>query len=163
VDQSGWNILGDEPWAAHARNFALIGPMSREIAEWEFEGNVKTAVEEPGQTEREIDFGDWQAMAAFGFPQSDGRHAPGTKDVHGSVLVARLGKNEFLVTGIDASVTFHLPGKLPWIRSEILTAELGSYENGEWKAERLLNGDETDRGLTFHEKPEVVRVRMNAF
>jgi hypothetical protein len=79
------------------------------------------------------------------------------------VLVARLGKNEFLVTGIDASVAFHLPGKLPWIRSEILTAELGAYENGEWKAERLLNGDETDRGLTFHEKPEVVRVRMNAF
>jgi Domain of unknown function (DUF5597)/Glycosyl hydrolases family 35 len=163
VDQSGWNILGDEPWAAHARNFALIGPMSREIAQWEFEGNVKTAVEEPGRAEQEIDFGDWQATSAFGFPQSDGRHAPGTKDAHGSVLIARLGKNEFLVTGIDASVTFHLPGKLPWIHSEILTAELGAYENGEWKAQRLLNGDETDRGLTFHEKPEVVRVRMNTF
>jgi Domain of unknown function (DUF5597)/Glycosyl hydrolases family 35 len=163
VDQTGWNIQGDEPWAAHARNFALIGPMSREIAQWEFEGNLKTAVEEPGRAEQEIDFGDWQAAAAFGFPQSDGRHAPGTRDAHGAVLIARLSKNEFLVTGIDASVTFHLPGKLPWIHSEILTAELGAYENGEWKAQRLLNGDETDRGLTFHEKAEVVRVRMNTF
>ncbi|HEY3707048.1 MAG TPA: DUF5597 domain-containing protein [Terracidiphilus sp.] len=163
VDQSGWNILGDEPFSAHARNFALIGPMSREIAQWEFEGNVKTAVEEPGNTEQEVDFGDWQATAAFGFPQPDGRHAPGTKDAHGSILIARLSKNEFLVTGVDASVTFHLPGKLPWIHSEILTAELGTYENGEWKPQRQLNGDETDRGVTFHEKPEVVRVSMNAF
>jgi hypothetical protein len=24
VDRSGWNILADEPWKAHARNFALI-------------------------------------------------------------------------------------------------------------------------------------------
>jgi hypothetical protein len=163
VDESGWNILGDEAWSAHARNFALIGPMSREIAQWEFDGKVKTAVEEPGRTEQEVDFGDWQATAAFGFPQNDGRHAPGTKDAHGAVLIARLAKNEFLVTGIDASVTFHLPGKLPWIHSEILTAELGAYENGVWKAQRLLNGDETDRGLTFHEKPEAVRVTMNTF
>ena len=163
VDQTGWNILGDEPWAAHARNFALVGPMSREVAQWEFEGNLKTAVEEPGEAEKEIDFGDWQATAAFGFPQSDGRHAPGTKDAHGSVLIARLGKSEFLVTGVDASVIFHLPGKLPWMHSEFLTVEQGTYENGVWKPQRLLNGDETDRGLTFHEKPEYVRVKMNTF
>ena len=24
VDRSGWNILAEEPWKAHARNFALI-------------------------------------------------------------------------------------------------------------------------------------------
>ena len=51
VDQTGWNILGDQPWKAHANNFALIGPMSREIAQLEFDGKLKTAVEEPGQTD----------------------------------------------------------------------------------------------------------------
>jgi Domain of unknown function (DUF5597)/Beta-galactosidase len=163
VDQSGWNILGDEPWKAHARNFALIGPMSREIAQLEFEGKLKTAVEEPGQTSQELDFGSWQATVAFGFPQFDGRRPPGTKDAHGAALVAQLGPNEFLVTGVDASVSFHLPGKLPWIRSDIVTAEQGAYENGVWKAQRLWNGDETDRGLCFHEKPEVVHVQMERF
>ncbi|HEX8712957.1 MAG TPA: DUF5597 domain-containing protein [Terracidiphilus sp.] len=163
VDQTGWNILGDQPWKQHAYNFELIGPMSREIAQLEFEGKVKTAVEEPGQATQEIDFGDWQATVAFGFPQHDGRPAPGTKDAHGTALIAQLGPNEFLVTGIDASVSFHLPGKLPWIRSQIVTAQQGTYEAGTWKPIRLWNGDETDRGLCFHQQPEIVRVTMGRF
>jgi Domain of unknown function (DUF5597) len=163
VDQSGWNILGDEPWTAHARNFALIGPIDREIAQLEFDGKVKTAVEEPGQATQELDFGDWKATVAFGFPQPDGRRAPGTKDAHGAAVVAQLGPDEFLVTGVDASVIFHLPGKLPWMRSQIITAEQGVYENGVWKPLRMLNGDETDRGLDFYQKPEYVRVRMGRF
>jgi hypothetical protein len=163
VDQTGWNILGDMPWTAQARNFAIIEPMDREIAQLEFDGKLKTAVEEPGQATQELDFGDWQATVSFGFPQVDGRPAPGTKDAHGAALVARLGPNEFLVTGVDASVIFHLPGKLPWMRSLIVTAEQGTYDNGVWKPIRLLNGDETDRGLNFHDKPEVVRVTMGRF
>jgi hypothetical protein len=163
VDRNGWNILGDQPWNSHSANYALIGPMDREIAQLEFEGKVKTAVEEPGQVTQEIDFGDWQATVSFGFPQQDGRPAPGTKDAHGAALVARLGANEFLVTGVDASVIFHLPGKQPWIRSQIVTAEQGSYDGGEWKSQRLWNGDETDRGLCFHQKPDVVRVTMGQF
>lgn len=163
VDQTGWNILGNQAWTRHAYNFELIGPMSREIAQLEFEGKVKTAVEEPGEATQEIDFGDWQATVAFGFPQPDGRPAPGTKDAHGTALVAQLGPNEFLVTGIDASISFHLPGKLPWIRSQIVTAQQGTYEAGTWKPIRLWNGDETDRGLCFHEAPEIVRVTMGRF
>jgi hypothetical protein len=163
VDQSGWNILGDEPWKAHAGNFALIGPMSREIAALEFAGKLKTSVEEPGQATQELDFGKWQATVAFGYPQPDGRRAPGTKDAHGAAVVAQLGPDEFLVTGVDASVTFHLAGKLPWAHSEIVAAEQGAYENGAWKPIKLWNGDETDRGLCFYQEPEVVRVQMGQF
>ena len=163
VDQSGWNILGDQPFKTHANNYALIGPMSREIAQLEFDGKLKTAVEEPGQTVEELDFGGWQATIGFGFPQSDGLRPPGTKNAHGAALVAQLGPDEFLVTGVDASVNFHLPGKLPWIRSEIISAEQGTYENGVWKPLRLWNGDESDRGLCFYQKPEVLRVRMQRF
>jgi hypothetical protein len=163
VDQTGWNINGDTPWKSHSANFALISPMSREIAQLEFDGKLKTSVEEPGEATQELDFGEWQATVTFGFPQQDGRPAPGTKDAHGAALVAQLGPNEFLVTGVDASVVFHLPGKLPWIRSQIVTAQQGTYEGGVWKPVRLWNGDETDRGLCFHQKPEVVRVTMGRF
>jgi Domain of unknown function (DUF5597)/Glycosyl hydrolases family 35 len=163
VDQTGWNILGDEPWKSHARNFELIGPMSSEVARLEFEGKLKTAVEEPGGTTQEIDFGEWQATVGFGFPQPDGRRAPGTKDAHGAALVAQLGPDEFLVTGIDASVTFHLRGKQPWSHSQVLTAEQGVYDAGAWKTLRLLNGDESDRGICFYQKPVVVRLKMNRF
>jgi hypothetical protein len=137
--------------------------MNREIAQLQFDGKLKTAVEEPGQATQELDFGAWQATVAFGFPQSDGIRAPGTKDAHGSALVAQLGPDEFLVTGVDASVTFHLPGKLPWIRSQIVSAQQGVYQNDVWKPLRLWNGDETDRGVCFYQKPEVVRVTMGRF
>jgi len=163
VDETGWNILCDQPWKAHSNNFALFGPMDREIAQLEFEGKVKTAVEEPGLSAGEIDFGEWQVSVAYGFPQPDGRRAPGTKDAHGSAMVAQIGPDEFLVTGLDASISFHLPGKLPWIRSQIVSAEQGTYDNGVWKPLRRWNGDETDRGLCFYQKPEVVRVKLGQF
>jgi hypothetical protein len=163
IDRTGWNILGDQPFKTHANNFALVGPMSREVAQLEFDGQLQTAVEELGQPTREVDFGDWQATVAFGFPQSDGRTPPGTKDAHAVALIARLGPNEFLVTGVDASVSFHLPGKLPWIRSEIVSAEQGTYGNGVWNPLRLWNGDESNRGLCFYQKLEILHVRLEKF
>jgi len=163
VDQTGWNITGDQPWRAHARNFELFQPMASVVAKLEFEGKVKTAVEVQGQSEQELDFGDWKATVAFGFPQSDGRRAPGTRDAHAAVMVAQLGPDEFLVTGIDASVVFHLPGKKPWMRSQFITAEQGRYVEGTWKSMRLLNGDETDRGLCLQHGSDVVRVHMGRF
>jgi hypothetical protein len=163
VDHPGQPVESQLPWKWHARNFAMIGPMDREIAQLEFDGKLKTAVEEAGQTAEELDFGEWQATVSFGFPQLDGRRAPGTGDAHGAALVAQLAPNQFLITGIDASVVFHAAGKKPWMRSEILTAEEGRYEDGQWKTDRLLNGDETDRGLQFHDDRKVVRLTMNRF
>jgi hypothetical protein len=163
IDHPGETAQAESKWPWHTRNFALIGSMDREIAELEFAGKVKTAVEEPGQVTQELDFDGWQASVAFGFPQFDGRRAPGTKDAHGAVLVSQLGPDEFLVTGSDASVIFHLAGKVPWMHSEFLSVEEGRYENGTWKSSRLLNGDETDRGIQFHDGQTVVRVKLNRF
>lgn len=164
VDPRGWNILGDQPLKAHPRNFALLGPLSREISAWNFEGKLKTSIEEPGQSQQELDFDSWQATISYGFPQPDGRRPPGTPDAHGAALVAQLGPDEFLVTGVDASVSFHVPRRLPGLRMQILSAEEGSYQNGTWKTERLWNGDEVDRGLQFHQDDlAMVRVRLSRF
>jgi hypothetical protein len=163
VDDSGWNIIASESWTAHKQNFAVIAPMAQQIAELEFAGKVKATVEEPGEVSQELDFGGWQATVAYGFPQYDGVRAPGTKDAHGAALVAQLGPDEFLVTGVDASVIFHLSGKKPWMHSQFLSVEEGTFNDGVWKPARLWNGDETDRGLMFHNKPQVVRVKMQLF
>jgi hypothetical protein len=164
VDPRGWNILGDSPAAGHTRNFALLAPMSREIAKLNFEGKLKTSMEEVGKAQQELDFGPWQATISYGYPQYDGRRPPGTSDAHGVALVAQLGPDEFLVTGIDASVSFHTPGRPPGIRMQILAAEEGAYQNGVWKPTRLWNGDETDRGLEFHANdPTVIRIRVGKF
>jgi beta-galactosidase GanA len=164
VDPRGWNILGDSAPAGHARNFALLAPMNREIARLNFEGKLKTSMEEAGKSQQELDFGPWQATVSYGYPQNDGRRPPGTSDAHGVALIAQLGLDEFLVTGVDASVSFHLPGRLPGMRMQVLSAEEGSYQNGVWKSVRLWNGDETDRGLQFHaNEPVVIRIRLGKF
>lgn len=164
VDKRGWNILGNAAPAGHARNFGLIGPIAREVARLGFEGKLQTAVEERGRTEQELDFGPWQATVAYGFPLRDGRRAPGNDDAHGAALVAQLGPDEFLVTGIDATVSFHLPGKLPGLRMQILSAEEGTYKSGVWVTSRLWNGDETDRGLQFpRDDLAVVKVKVGRF
>jgi Domain of unknown function (DUF5597)/Beta-galactosidase len=100
--------------------------------------------------------GDWVAEVHFGFPQRDGQPAPGTPNKDGRMLVAQLGPDEYLLTGLGGSVFFHRPGFLPGIRMQIITAEEGYYTPGaspgapeSWHVIRLLNGDETDRGIRF--------------
>ena len=152
----------------HAQNYKLFAPAVREIAQLIANGDVKTAVEETGQARQEVDFGTWQAQVSFGFPQRDGMPPPGTKDAHGRAMIARLGPDEFLVTGFDASVAFHVPGRLPGLRMQILRAEEGRFEDDGsghevWKTLRLWNGDETDRGLNFRQEPTWVRIQVGRF
>ena len=163
VDWTGWNVADGAVTRAHTENYALLGSMSRELAQLNFDGKLRTAVEEPGSAQQEIDFGPWQATVRFGFPQRDGRRPPGTEEHHGRALVAQLGPNEFLVTGVDASGALHLPEQLPGIRREIRRAEEGNYNNGTWQMTRLWNGEQTDRGLNFHHEIRAVRVRVGRF
>jgi len=164
IDRTGWSYTGEDGPKSHTENFGLLSPMSREIAQWSYDGKLKTAVESTGKAEQELDFGEWKAAVRFGFPQRDGRHAPGTKDLMGRALIAQLGRDEFLVAGFDVSVAFHQPGRLPGIRMQILSAEEGTYENGTWKPLRLWNGDQTDRGLIFGQHTvTAVRIRLGTF
>ena len=149
---------------AHTANYAQLAPMDRELARLSFEGKLQTAVDAPGQAEQELDFGQWKATVRFGFPQPDGRPAPGTPDSSGRALVAQIGPDEFLVTGVDSAVFFHMAGHLPGIRSQILQAEEGRYVNGQWQPLRLWNGDQTDRGLNFRSAGDaVLHVKMGTF
>ena len=173
IDHTGWTWppKGEQPQpgakvqsAGHIDNYQLLEPISRELARLNFEGKLKTAVDAPGMAEQELDFGPWKASIRFGYPQPDGRHAPGTPDSSGRALVAQLGPDEFLVTGVEASVFFHTEGHLPGIRSQILSAEEGHYQDGKWVPERLWNGDQTDRGLNFHRsRHAVIHIKLGTF
>jgi hypothetical protein len=163
IDHPGWTIPKDQDSAAHAENYALVAPMARDLARLNFEGKLKTVVEEPSHAQQEVDFGDWQATVSFGYPQPDRQRPPGTPDFHGRVLIARLGQNEFLVTGIDARVIFHLPSRPSPPEhhiNNILKAEQGQYVDGAWKPLRIWNGDETQRGLNFQHEGSVIHVTV---
>lgn len=165
VDYTHWTLPKEEVPSYLSDNFALFEPMADQIAEWNFEGKLQTAVERRGEPVARLHFGATDAVVAYGFPQSDGATPPGTADAHGRVLVSQLGPLEFLVTGFDASVTFEpaSAGGAPSTSEqiEILKAEQGTYTAGVWHSSRIWNGDQTDRGLQFKaDNKDVVRITL---
>ena len=165
IDYTEWTLKGHTLPDWLARDFATLSPMEDVVARLNFEGKLRTAVETPGNAREIIHFGDMDAVVSFGFPQQDGVQPPGTADSHGRALIAQLGPMEFLVTGVDASVSFRLAqsfGQQHNEQLEILAADQGQYVQGTWQTSRLWNGDQTDRGLNFKQlQPEVVRIRLH--
>ena len=150
--------------AALPEDYAVFGPINEEVARLNFEGKLKTAVEEKGMERQRLHFEGADAVISFGFPQSDGAVPPGTPELQGRAMVAQLGPLDFLVVGFDSSVSFQLPagGSEQNEQIEILRAEEGTYANGTWQPGRILNGDQTDRGLNFHMGVQpVVRIRLH--
>ncbi|RXH55549.1 DUF5597 domain-containing protein [Granulicella sibirica] len=166
VDYTSWSTTKHEMPDYLSENYALVGPIQQQIAQWNLDGKLQTAIEEPGTQRQTLKFGDVDAIISFGYPQHDGQMPPGTTDTHGRVLVAQTGPLEFVVTGVDASVSFHFASDYSTAHNEqleILTAEEGRYENGTWTRTRIWNGDQTDRGLNFHSGThQLVRIRFHA-
>jgi hypothetical protein len=154
-----------------------VGVVSSEFVNPVSLANATVAVAEAGtpSTRAADSSGTWIAEVRFGLPQRDGEPAPGTKDKNGRMLVAQMGPNEFLLTGVGGAVFFHRPGYLPGIRMQILRAEEGFYTPAStpgapevWHMTRLLNGDEDDRGIQFPEPgakqgPVAVRITVGRF
>ena len=170
VDRTGYSNapLGadttDKTMLPFADNYRLLKPFAREIAELNFEGKLKTAVEEKGTPRKSIDFGKWQVMVSYGLPQFGfGTNPPGNPDAEGRALVAQLSADEFLVTGFDARVDFELAPSITEKKMQYIRVEEGVYENGDWKFLRIWNGDQTDWGLNFKSSPQVLRVKLGTY
>ena len=163
IDYTDWTLKGHEIPAALAGGFANLAPMAGVLADLNYRGKLKTAVEVPGKARQVISFGDIEAVVSFGYPQHDGEPPPGTEDARGRALVAETGPHEFLVTGDDASVSFRLSedyARQHNAQVEILRVEQGEYRNTTWNMSRIWNGDQTDRGLNFRAAggTDVVRI-----
>ena len=144
------------------QNFALVGPMQREIAKLNFEGKVQAVSEDPAVHQQTLDFGAWTATVSYGL-RVFGRAAnpPGNAEPVGRALVAQLGPDEFLVTGVSTRVDFKpsAAGK----HTEFVRVEEGTYVDGKWKFLRIWNGDQTDYGLNFTTQPQVLKVALMTY
>jgi hypothetical protein len=169
----------EEFFAPTALNYQIIGPMAREIARLNFEGKLqaavdpRTVIEAPPATEpialrtlppdAVLHFPHWDATVSFRRLRRG--LAAATRPIvppppNGRVLVAELGENQFLVTGLYCRISFQPTGSnadVPW---QYLSVEEGVYEDGVFKPRRILNGDQTDYGLIFSSKPEVLRFTL---
>jgi beta-galactosidase GanA len=168
-----------------AQNYRLFAPMMREIARLNFEGKLQATAEPDDASSQLLHFGEWDALVTYQLRRrptenSDTKHEP-----LGRALVAQLGPNQFLVTGMDCVVDFRPAGnsaqqkagsivagtgQVPsaridgtWMHRQFLRVEEGQYINGVFKFERILNGDQTDFGLRFPAAPEVLHVSLSTY
>jgi len=142
-----------------ALSFKLLEPMMREAARLNFEGKLQALAEEPGHARQTLDFGHWLAVVTFG---AGGRNnsTNGNATPVGRVLVAKLGENQFLVTGDRCKVEFKpVDGR----KRDFRRVEEGAYGDGVFHPIRIWNGDETDYGLSFFSAPQLLRVALGEY
>jgi len=148
--------------APFAQEYAMAAPMMRDLAQWDFDGKIKTVTEREDHAQQTLDLGDWQVKVWFG---GDGRGnaAPVYGQPTGKVMFVQLSPNTFIATGTGCHITFSPTGAntgRPW---QYLKVEEGHYENGIFKVLRIQNGDETDwGGPGFGTKPTVLRISLVA-
>jgi beta-galactosidase GanA len=150
-----------------AENNRLLVPSGEVVAQLQFQGKMKTAVEEPGLAQIELTFGDWTALVSFppafdsAVPNDGG--SPSARLKMGRVLIAPIATDEFLVIGIDAQVSFHRTVHPQTVQTQFLHVQEGHYEGTEWKGGRLWNGDEADSGLFFSSPGAVLHVKLGTY
>jgi beta-galactosidase GanA len=162
----GAPLVDDKLIDGFALDYQLIGPMDREIARLNFEGKLQAVAEDPAVHSQTLAFGPWTATVAFGqrmFGFGGTANASVNANPTGRVLVAQLGPDEFLVTGVSARVDFRPTDAASGKHREFVRVEEGAYADGKWKFLRIWNGDQTDYGLNFTAKPQVLRVTLTTF
>ncbi len=134
----------EERLAPVGQEYAMAGPMMRELAKWAFEGKIKAVVEKEDHAAQTIDLGLWQAVISFG--DSGWRSEKTNSRPIGKAMIVQLGENEFVLIGSLCHFTFKPLGVNAGKAWQYLKVEEGWYENGVFKLLRIRNGDETDWG-----------------
>jgi hypothetical protein len=148
-----------------ARQYELLEPIARKLAQGNLDGMVRGASEDPDAHTQTLDFTRWQATLEYGMPSFGNWMKPkGNTPPDGGAVILQLAPDEFLVAGhhvrVDFTPTFAPGKKRLWLK-----VEEGSYDAaGNWKTARIWNGDQTDYGLNLKADENVLlRVTMTTF
>ena len=155
-----------------ARVYALFAPAARQWARLAAAGPTWGVAKGADSADRAQTFGRWRATVSFEQWEFGERDWTWIKlDPHptrgqpvGGALVVQLGPDEFLVSGADARVRFALAAPKPGDNAMMLRVEEGRFdEDGRWIMTRVWNGDQTDYGLNFTNRPVLLKVRMGVW
>lgn len=162
---SGPEEMAADALTPFARQYELLAPIARLLAEGNLEGKVRGASEDPDHHLQTLDFPRWQAVLSYGMPSfGDGMQPKGNTPPDGGAVILALGPDRFLVAGhhvrVDFTPTFAPGKKRLWLK-----VEEGSYDKaGNWKTARIWNGDQTDYGLNLTSDENVLlRVSLTTY
>jgi beta-galactosidase GanA len=169
--------LGAKDWGPDAVKpftgvYSLFAPMAREWARLSFESEVYGVSEPDDHRSQDIDLGpawaakvsyrQWQMGETYWLRKKD--DLPNGSEVpSGGVALAKLGDNEYLVTGRNARLTFSVNKNVKDRAAIFERVEEGRFVNGKWVMSRVWNGDQTDYGLNFTDRPVVLKVKLGAY
>jgi beta-galactosidase GanA len=168
----GAKVVNAETIAPFAVNYKALRTIDREWARLAYESEVWGVSEPDDHKSQEIALGRFKLTVSyqewqFGLKQWDPKGANGIPDgsdkAAGGVAIAKLGPDEYLVTGIHARATFDLADPKSAGGFQFARVEEGHYENGKWVFERVWNGDQTDYGLNFTDRPVVLHVKLATY
>jgi len=130
------------------------------VAQWSFEGKIKSVIEREDFAEQTIDLESWKAIITFG-GNGRGNAAPVNTKATGKIMIVQLEENKFILIGTGCHITFQPTGKNSGRAWQYEKVEEGKYVNGKFKLLRIQNGDETDwGGPGFGETPTVLRTTL---
>ena len=110
-----------------------------------------------------IDAGLWDIEVTYGRPMFWIAPPEGNTPAAGGALVVQLSENEYLVTAHKARVEFKPSIELANKKYMIDRVEEGHYEKDKWVMDRVWNGDQTDWGMNFSDRPVTLKVKMAAY
>lgn len=161
----GAKAMNAETLEPFALNYRLVRPAARVLARLSFEGKVHGIAEQAGQPVQTIKLNDrWNAVISYGLPQFWYQgEAPGNPQPVGAALIAETGADEFLVTAYHARVSIVAVDPAVAARQIYDRVEEGTYEDSQWKFQRVWNGDQTDNGLNFSDATQLLRVKLATY
>ena len=159
----GASQINDETLDPFALVYGLIGPMDAVIARLNFEGKLKGVSEDASASGQSLVFGKWTANISYGLGQFGNDKLTRSAQPNGGAMVAQLGPEEVLVTGVHVRVDFALTDKTSPDQRQYVRVQEGTYDRNAWQPTRLWNGDQTDWGLNFTSIPQVLHVRLATY
>jgi len=141
--------------------------MMREWARLAFAGKTWGVAEptDPKAEHRQVmDLGKYRATATFGQYQFGTDKPTGNPQPTGGLAIAEIGPDEYLVTGFDTRVSFALADANSGRSMLYDRVEEGHYDaQGHWVFDRVLNGDQTDYGINFTDRAQVLHVKLGSY
>ena len=156
---------------AFARLFGAFAPIASDWARIAFEHPTWGFAKMSDSTSQAKTMGRWKIIAQFGLNQfgekewfpADTKVPEFASQPVGGGVVAQLGPDELLISGNFVRMRVSLAAPAPGEGSQILSAEEGTFEKGQWVMRRRWNGDETDYGFNFTAEPVLLRLRLGTY
>jgi beta-galactosidase GanA len=157
-----------EPFAAL---FAAFAPVARDWARLALERRTWGVAMPDDHGAQTLALGRWIATVRYdewAFGRSEWTWLPRDPSpllerASGGAMLAELGADEYLVFAQNARIEFAAAEPAGVNGVMFARVEEGRFVDGAWVMDRVWNGDQTDYGLNFTARPQLVRATLATY